>query len=39
MVVTPFGMVTEVRAEQLPNEPTPIEVTLPPMVTEVRVEQ
>jgi hypothetical protein len=39
MLVTEFGMVTEVSPEQLQNAPLPMLVTELGMVTEVRLEQ
>ena len=39
MEVTPLGIVTAVRLEQLENAEWPMEVTLSGMVMEVRLEQ
>ena len=39
MLVTESGMVIDVRAEQLQNEPQPMLVTEMPRDTEVRLEQ
>jgi hypothetical protein len=39
MLVTPSGMVTEVKLEQPKKVPSPMLVTLEGMVTEVKLEQ